>query len=456
MLKSLWLVAACLVLGVAGTVMAGGGCLISDDFSGGGLTDIWQTGGSSGSVVSVTESGGRVKFSGSAHNDESLDMRFVLSSDWYMDMTQDWAISGWWYSNPPTPTWGDTGIAIGVILDGTPSSAYLKYGATMSVGRYRDSNTYFGYQVCNTWWNNDYSLVDIDYPFDTTSDTVYVWYDASSDTLYFGDVLNGGSPFSVNSFQSGSPSISHQAWIGFGAYSTGEVPSFSSKYQGDNFCVLYGNVVGPAVGACCSGFACVETIAESCAGVWQGAGTSCDTACGAEGACCVGTACQTLTAAECADASGSYHGDGVSCAATPCGGGAGCPAGWSEDCMGICFPDAVFEHWGGDTYCDNGAYIPANYPDEYDETYGDAPPGVAVYMNCDAHLCDDGDCIGDEDSDCGPVCAGDVNADGVVGREDLLSLILVWGTTHAYADVDGDFDVGVQDLLAVCAAWGPC
>jgi hypothetical protein len=193
-----------------------------------------------------------------------------------MDMTSDWAISGWWYSNPPTPTYGDTGLALGVMLDATPSTAYLTYGATVSVGRYQVESEYFRYEVCNTWWNNDYSPVDQDDNFTDTSGTLYIWYDESADTLYFGDVLRGGDPFTVTSFQSGSPSNSQQAWIGFGAYSAGLVPAYSSsRYRGDNFCILDGDVVGPDVGACCFGESCVETIAFSCDGEWQGVQTDC-------------------------------------------------------------------------------------------------------------------------------------------------------------------------------------
>jgi hypothetical protein len=164
----------------------------------------------------------------------------------------------------------------------------------------------------------------------------------------------------------------------------------------------------------------------------------------------VGTSCQTLTAAECHDAGGSYHGDGVSCAATPCGGGAGCPSGWAEDCVGICFPDAVFDEWLGDEFCDNAAYIPA------DSGFSTAPPGVYIYLACEAFLCDGGDCIGDPSSSCGPQCQGDVDADGDVDRADIVALIQAWSTTHAYADLDGDSNIDVQDLLLVCTYFGPC
>ncbi len=114
MLMRSWLVAASVVGGVVGFSFALPDCLVGDDFSSGGLTDIWQVGQTSGSVISAVESGGQVRFSATANNDMSYDVTYVFSDGWYMDMTSNWAVSGWWYSNPPTPSYGDTGIALGV------------------------------------------------------------------------------------------------------------------------------------------------------------------------------------------------------------------------------------------------------------------------------------------------------------------------------------------------------
>ncbi len=450
MLMRSWLVAASVVGGVVGFSFALPDCLVGDDFSSGGLTDIWQVGQSSGSVVSAVESGGQVRFSATANNDMSYDVTYVFSDGWYMDMTSNWAVSGWWYSNPPTPSYGDTGIALGVMLDANPETAYLTYGATVSVGRWGGGGYEDRYEACNTWMNNEYYLLDEVEGYSVTSDTLYVWYDYSFDRLYFSDQLYGGDAFVVDEFQAGSPSNSQQAWIGFGAYSFGQVPGYnSSTYRGDEFCILDGHVVGSNVGACCFGDdSCVETIETSCEGDWWGAGTSCDTACGSDGACCVGTSCQTLTEAECFDAGGSYHGDGVPCASTPCGGGAGCPSGWFEDCAGICFPNDVLD-WLGDEYCDDGAERP------YEEgEFDHAPPGVYLFFNCEEYLCDEGDCI--DESECGPQCWGDVAPDGTVGESDLLALIGAWGTLDPYADIDGDGSVGVFDLLELLVHWGAC
>jgi len=109
------------------------------------------------------------------------------------------------------------------------------------------------------------------------------------------------------------------------------------------------------------------------------------------GACCAANDCAVMTASECSAIGGAYQGDDSTCAGDPCGGGGGCEVGWTEDCQGTCFPDYVFEEWVGDGYCDDGAYIPADYG------CTECPAGVAIWLNCDAFNNDGGDCDGGGD-----------------------------------------------------------
>ncbi|MDP6158600.1 MAG: hypothetical protein QF534_07150, partial [Phycisphaerales bacterium] len=51
-------------------------------------------------------------------------------------------------------------------------------------------------------------------------------------------------------------------------------------------------------------------------------------------------------------------------------------------------------------------------------------------------------------------CSGDLDGDGTVGVDDLLSLIAVWGTPDG--DIDGDGTTGVDDLLLLISLWGDC
>ncbi len=207
------------------------------------------------------------------------------------------------------------------------------------------------------------------------------------------------------------------------------------------------------------------------------------------GACCLGESCSTGTEAECSAAGGSYLGDNSSCSGNPCGGGGNCEAGWTEDCEGTCFPDYVYEAWIGDTFCDDGAYVPADYGCD------ECPAGVAIWLNCDEFSCDGGDCECDDpvdptgaccfDSDClvmtevdcvgaggewggpdtaceadtcggGSSCEGDVDGNGSVDVTDILAIVGAWGSSDPDADINGDGTVNVSDILLAVGAWGPC
>jgi hypothetical protein len=53
-------------------------------------------------------------------------------------------------------------------------------------------------------------------------------------------------------------------------------------------------------------------------------------------------------------------------------------------------------------------------------------------------------------------CLGDVDGSGAVDVQDLVAVVLAWGSSDPAADVNGDGTVDVQDLVAVIVAWGPC
>jgi len=60
------------------------------------------------------------------------------------------------------------------------------------------------------------------------------------------------------------------------------------------------------------------------------------------------------------------------------------------------------------------------------------------------------------DESAADLCPADLNGDGEVGVNEILTIIEVWGTDDADADITGDGIVGVDDLLTVISAWGPC
>jgi hypothetical protein len=54
-------------------------------------------------------------------------------------------------------------------------------------------------------------------------------------------------------------------------------------------------------------------------------------------------------------------------------------------------------------------------------------------------------------------CPTDTNGDDATDVDDLVRVILDWGTDGGGpADINGDGIIGVLDLVAVILAWGPC
>jgi len=53
-------------------------------------------------------------------------------------------------------------------------------------------------------------------------------------------------------------------------------------------------------------------------------------------------------------------------------------------------------------------------------------------------------------------CSGDLNSDGVVDVNDLLTVLKGWGGTGGMGDANDDGMTDVDDLLIVIASWGPC
>jgi hypothetical protein len=53
-------------------------------------------------------------------------------------------------------------------------------------------------------------------------------------------------------------------------------------------------------------------------------------------------------------------------------------------------------------------------------------------------------------------CPADVSGDGQVDVQDLVAVLLAWGSAGGAADVNADGVVDVQDLVAVLLVWGPC
>ncbi len=186
-------------------------------------------------------------------------------------------------------------------------------------------------------------------------------------------------------------------------------------------CATY--VCGSGLGACCVEATgnCVNFDLDTCntvGGTHMGEGTNCDTTtCFPEGACCLsdGACIGPVTPEDCVAVGGTFQGDGVSCSTTNCPQpiGACCGTDW---CLDLIEDDctAVGGAWHGS-----------------------------------ATVCDDG-------SICDLKCAEDLDGDGLINVNDLLTVVGDWGLSDSEADIDGSGTVDTADLLAVIAAWGVC
>ena len=83
----------------------------------------------------------------------------------------------------------------------------------------------------------------------------------------------------------------------------------------------------------------------------------------------------------------------------------------------------------------------------------DEPSGTIDYYctpHCDLGMVGTIDVMGTDD------CPEDINGDGVVGVDDLLELLAVYGNSCSGCseDVNGDGVIGVDDLLELLAVYG--
>lgn len=180
------------------------------------------------------------------------------------------------------------------------------------------------------------------------------------------------------------------------------------------------------IGACCleDGSCFDGESGETCSaagGTYQGHGTDCEQAnCPLpDGACCFDSGfCSEITEAECMVAGAEWQGPQTTCDSNPC------------EAFGACCFDTGFCSIEFESNCNNVG---------------------ATFMG-DATDCADDNGDGTADA----CCPADVNGDGEVSIEDLLTLLAQWGTVGPEADVDGNGEVEVEDLLILLAAWGPC
>ena len=110
----------------------------------------------------------------------------------------------------------------------------------------------------------------------------------------------------------------------------------------------------------------------------------------------------------------------------------GCPTGEIPDCNGNCAP----ESWLGDDLCDDGAY-------EYN--------GVFIFFNCELYNCDEGDCVGCDDTSTGSCCFDSGSCQDQYGETDCVNSGGTWAGAGTWCD-----DINCSDVGGACCVSGMC
>ncbi len=218
-----------------------GDCVVSDDF--GTNTGLWALDTNRPEIMAVSDSNNQLDFWAPSENTGFLDAMAVAMSDgWKVDMTQDWAFSANWKISPPTPDYGDVGIAFVLALEGDMDNFYIERGYTLGGGVAYDPNFGFvdHYETTNLWYDG-VRVIQTEYDRYYTTNTTYIWYDASTQRIYYNDALY--VPFDAGVSLAGLSSET-EAWVGFAGYNFGLVPAFSTgSLWADDVCMIDGSII---------------------------------------------------------------------------------------------------------------------------------------------------------------------------------------------------------------------
>ncbi|MEC8819178.1 MAG: hypothetical protein VXX30_08800 [Planctomycetota bacterium] len=255
-------------------------CLVYEDCSDGVIDSKWVAFATNPAVLQCVEQNGRLEFPAYAQNFGGQLFAGVVSDGWRLNLLEDWMVSVRYNLNFNSPSFGDTGLGFIVALDIDPNQPTLFTGYSLSGGTQNYGGFDYPYEVARFWQGGFTTIQHSAYRSYQTA-TVYVWYDADLDVISHGDLP--GVPFaSVSGLRTLSGVTT--ASVGLVGFSFGTVPpSPGSQSWGDDFCLLYGELVGPLVGACCTDGGCTRTLAGDCVGSWNGPGTTCEACVACEG-----------------------------------------------------------------------------------------------------------------------------------------------------------------------------
>ena len=250
-------------------------CVFYESCSDNVIDSKWLTSATNSSVLGCIEENGRLEFPAFSENTGGEYFAGIISNGWKVNMLENWMVSIRYNLGFNSPSYGDTGLGFILAFDIDPLQPTLFTGYTLSGGTENFGFSESPYEAARFWQSGVSTIQSLAYRSYIQS-TVYVWYDADLDCISHSDVP--GIPAST---VCGVRSLSSEtvASLGMFGFSFGVVPSSpGSQSWGDDFCLMYGELVGPLVGACCMEDGCSQTLLGDCSGVWFGKGSTCDDA----------------------------------------------------------------------------------------------------------------------------------------------------------------------------------
>ena len=253
-------------------------CSFNDSFNDNAVSGHWMRFGSNDDLLRCREQNERLEFTAPVNNPGFTLLAGVIGRGWEVDLSADWAVSFRIHVDPSSPQLGDLGLGFFALQEFDATQVFPRYGYSFMSGLGQSPATggLLPYETARLWEDGEWyaegeysgirSYVETD---------MYIWYDSATDSINHGREFMSGNWQTVH----GLRALSSKTTVSLGLFGYSYVfapASSGSDLWIDDFCMIYGKMVGPNVGACCLKDECIQTQAAFCSGSWQGVGVTCD------------------------------------------------------------------------------------------------------------------------------------------------------------------------------------
>jgi hypothetical protein len=220
------------------TMGASGSDILCDDFS--VDSGLWELYSDDYSLLDISIENNRLQCFAPNPNEGDYILASATSNGWTIDMTQDWSLSGLWHVDPPYPYYGEVGGGFEIILN-NPDEPITTFSVENGLAVDEDGNSY-SYTALSIIVDWVY-VETIEFYRDSIEGILYIWFDASSETVCVSDVGlydPDASCITVTDYLNSS-----DAFMSIMGYTMGYVPSFSQgSIWADDLCIHDGNIIG--------------------------------------------------------------------------------------------------------------------------------------------------------------------------------------------------------------------